>query len=55
MHLLIGTLLKPIYLAMNGSDMLLMGILFSLVVFLISVIVCEVVRRIPVLNYLVRL
>lgn len=55
MHLLIGTLLKPFYLSMDGSERLLMGVLFSLVVFLLSVVACEVIERIPILNNLVKL
>lgn len=52
-HLLIGTLLKPLYYSLYGNEKLLMGIAFSVIVFWGSFAICELIRRIPILKYMV--
>lgn len=52
-HLLIGTLLKPIYLRFDNRDSIVMGILFSVIVFVCSFAFCELLKCIPIIKYLI--
>lgn len=52
-HLLVGTLLKPLYLSLACREHLLVGIGFAIIVFSISYVLCEAVKRVPLLGYMV--
>ena len=54
-HLLIGTLIKPLYLKLPFNKMLLSGLLYAGIVFALADIACSITKRVPLLRRLVSL
>lgn len=54
-HLLIGTLMKPWYLSLTYSKVLVSGLLYAIIVFCLSDIACSLIKKVPFMRKVVSL
>lgn len=54
-HLVVGTLSKPAYLALETSDTIIAGLLYAIIIFTVSNLICEIIRKVPLLRYMINL
>ena len=52
-HLFIGTITKPIYLKWQIHDNFFIGIIYASTIFLSSFVICELIKKIPIVKHIV--